>query len=260
MLAEEVLPAINRIRGDADSAVISGTLRTTGIAESAIAEQLGPNFLGPPGSEMGSLPLAYLPGIHGVDLRVTAKGMERARAERLVNDAVLKLRGRVGAYAYGEGDTDLAAVVLEQCRSAGLRLAVAESCTGGLLGERITSVPGSSDVFLGGVIAYENHVKRDLLGVRQNDIDEYGAVSEQVALQMASGAKSKLGAQIGISITGVAGPGGGTPEKPVGLTWIGVDFLEAKARRFLLIGDRPEIRQRAAQSALEMLRRALSKG
>jgi len=260
MLAEEVLPAINRIRGDADSAVISGTLRTTGIAESAIAEQLGPNFLGPPGSEMGSLPLAYLPGVHGVDLRVTAKGMERARAERLVNDAVLKLRGRVGAYAYGEGDTDLAAVVLEQCRSAGLRLAVAESCTGGLLGERITSVPGSSDVFLGGVIAYENHVKRDLLGVRQNDIDEYGAVSEQVALQMASGAKSKLGAQIGISITGVAGPGGGTPEKPVGLTWIGVDFLEAKARRFLLIGDRPEIRQRAAQSALEMLRRALSKG
>jgi nicotinamide-nucleotide amidase len=186
--------------------------------------------------------------------------MERARAMRLVNDAVLKLRGRVGAYAYGEGETDLAAVVLEQCRMSGLKLAVAESCTGGLLGERITNVPGSSDVFLGGVIAYENSVKRDLLGVRQDDIDAHGAVSEQVALQMASGVKAKLGAGVAISITGVAGPGGGTPDKPVGLTWIGVDFLTPKARRFLLIGDRSEIRQRAAQSALEMLRRALSKG
>jgi nicotinamide-nucleotide amidase len=186
--------------------------------------------------------------------------MERSRAERLVNEAVLKLRARVGAYAYGEGDTDLAAVVLEQCRSAGRKLAVAESCTGGLLGERITNVSGSSDVFLGGVIAYENSVKRDLLGVRQDDIDAYGAVSEQIALQMASGVKTKLGADVAISITGVAGPGGGTPEKPVGLTWIVVDFLEAKARRFQLIGDRAEIRQRAAQSALEMVRRALSKG
>ncbi|MFL5479257.1 MAG: competence/damage-inducible protein A [Gemmatimonadaceae bacterium] len=260
MLAEEVLPAIKRISAGEDYAVISGTLRTTGIAESAIAEQLGPNFLGQPGTELGSLPLAFLPGVHGVDLRVTAKGMARSRAQSLVSEAVLKLRGRVGAYAYGEGDTDLAAVVLEECRSAGLRLAVAESCTGGLLGERITNVPGSSDVFLGGAIAYENAVKRALLGVSQDDLDAYGAVSEQVALQMASGVKARLGAQIGISITGVAGPGGGTAEKPVGLTWIAVDFREAKARRFQLIGDRAEIRQRAAQAALEMLRRALSKG
>jgi len=201
MLAEEVLPAIKRISAGEDYAVISGTLRTTGIAESAIAEQLGPNFLGQPGTELGSLPLAFLPGVHGVDLRVTAKGMARSRAQSLVSEAVLKLRGRVGAYAYGEGDTDLAAVVLEECRSAGLRLAVAESCTGGLLGERITNVPGSSDVFLGGAIAYENAVKRALLGVSQDDLDAHGAVSEQVALQMASGVKARLGAQVGISIT-----------------------------------------------------------
>jgi nicotinamide-nucleotide amidase len=261
MLAEEVLPAIQALSSGDGSAVISGTLRTTGIAESAIAEQLGPSFLGPPGTEMGSLPLAYLPGVSGVDLRVTAKGMERARAERLVAEAVLKLRDRVGPYAYGEGDADLAAVVLEQCRARGFKLAVAESCTGGLLGERITNIPGSSDVFVGGVIAYHDDVKREVLSVRAEDIAQYGAVSEQVALQMAAGARARLGADVGIAITGVAGPGGGTPDKPVGLVWISVEVSsEAKARRFQLIGDRPEIRQRAAQAALEMLRRALSKG
>jgi len=125
MLAEEVLPAIKSLRGDADSAVVSGTLRTTGIAESAIAEMLGANFLGEPGSELGSLPLAYLPGVPGVDLRVTAKGIPRAKAEQLVEQALVKLRARVGAYVYGEGDKDLAAVVIEQCRSADLTLAVA---------------------------------------------------------------------------------------------------------------------------------------
>jgi len=261
MLSEEVLPAIKALSGGEESAVVSGTLRTTGIAESAIAELVGPNFLGPPETEMGSLPLAYLPGVFGVDLRVTAKGMERSRAESLVTAAVLKLRDRVGPYAYGEGDEDLAAVVLEQCRAGGLRLAVAESCTGGLLGERITNIPGSSDVFVGGVIAYHDEVKREILGVRPEDIARYGAVSEQVALQMAAGVRARLGAEVGIAITGVAGPGGGTPEKPVGLVWISVGVgSEPKARRFQLIGDRPEIRQRAAQAALEMLRRALSKG
>ena len=260
MLAEEVLPAIKALSRDSGNAVISGTLRTTGIAESAIAEQLGPNFLGEPGTDLGSLPLSYLPGIAGVDLRVTAKGMERARAERLVREAVLKLRGRVGPYAYGEGDDDLAAVVLEQCRRRGLKLAVAESCTGGLLGERITNIPGSSDVFLGGVIAYHDDIKREVLGVEPGDIARHGAVSEEVALQMATGAKTRLRAGIGIGITGVAGPGGGTPEKPVGLVWIAVDISGARARRFQMIGDRAEIRQRAAQAALEMVRRALSNG
>jgi nicotinamide-nucleotide amidase len=260
MLAEEVLPRIKARSGDSESGVVSGTLRTTGIAESAIAELLGPNFLGEPGTELGELPLAYLPGVAGVDLRVTAKGMPRSVAEKLVAGALVKLRGRVGAYLYGEGDTDLAAVVLEQCRKAGLKLAIAESCTGGLVGERITNIPGSSEVFLGGVIAYHNDVKRDELGVREEDIRRYGAVSEEVVLQMAAGARKRFGADITIAVTGVAGPGGGTPEKPVGLVWIAVDDGKAKARRFNLIGDRAEIRQRAAQAALEMVRRALSKG
>jgi nicotinamide-nucleotide amidase len=260
MLAEELLPAIkSRAKGE-ESVVLSGTLRTTGIAESAIAELLGPDFLGGQDTELGSLPLAYLPGVAGVDLRVTAKGLPRARAEKLVGEAIVKLKSRVEAYAYGEDDADLAAVVLEKCRALGYKLAVAESCTGGLLGERLTNIPGSSDVFLGGVIAYHNDIKRNLLGVRAEDLEEYGAVSEQVALQMASGVREKVGADVGVSVTGIAGPGGGTAEKPVGLVWIAVDASEVKARRFHVGGDRAEIRQRAAQAALEMVRRALSKG
>ncbi len=258
MLAEELLPAIkSRARGE-ENVVLSGTLRTTGIAESAIAELLGPNFLGGAETELGSLPLAYLPGVTGVDLRVTAKGLPRARAEKLIKEAILKLKGRVAAYAYGEDDADLAAVVLEKCRALGYKLAVAESCTGGMLGERLTNIPGSSDVFLGGVIAYHDDVKRNLLGVRSEDLEQYGAVSEQVALQMSSRVREKLGADVGVSVTGIAGPGGGTPEKPVGLVWIAVHASGVKARRFHLVGDRGEIRQRASQAALEMVRRALS--
>lgn len=260
MLAEELLPAIqSRMKGP-ESVVLSGTLRTTGIAESAIAELLGPNFLGGPGTELGSLPLAYLPGVAGVDLRVTAKGMPRERAQNLVKQAILKLRGRVEAYAYGGNDADLAAVVLDRCRALKLKLAVAESCTGGMLGERLTNIPGSSDVFLGGVIAYHNDVKTELLGVRAEDLERYGAVSEEVALQMAAGVRERIGADVGVSVTGIAGPGGGTPEKPVGLVWIAIHSSDAKARRFHLVGDRAEIRQRAAQAALEMVRRTLAKG
>lgn len=257
MLSDELLPLLQSKMKGPESVVLSGTLRTTGIAESAIAELLGPNFLGDPDSELGSLPLAYLPGAAGVDLRVTVKGLPPERARELVGEALVKLRSRVTAYAYGEGDADLAAVVLERCRALGLKLAVAESCTGGLVGERITNIPGSSDVFLGGVIAYHNDVKKEALGVRAEDIERYGAVSEQVALQMATGVRERTGAQVGISVTGIAGPGGGTPEKPVGLVWIAVSGAEAKARRFHLIGDRAEIRQRAAQAALEMTRRML---
>jgi nicotinamide-nucleotide amidase len=260
MLAEELVPAIKSRTKGLETVVLSGTLRTTGIAESAIAELLGPNILGVAGTELGSLPLAYLPGVAGVDLRVTVKGLPRARAEKLVKEAILKLRDRVSAYAYGEDDADLAAVVLDKCRSLGLKLAVAESCTGGMLGERITNIPGSSDVFLGGIIAYHNDVKREALGVSGEDIERYGAVSEQVALKMASGVREKMGADVGISVTGIAGPGGGTLDKPVGLVWISVNGSDAKARRFHMVGDRAEIRQRAAQAALEMVRRSLSNG
>jgi nicotinamide-nucleotide amidase len=259
ILAEELLPAIVA-RAESASVVLSGTLRTTGIAESAIADLLGSSFLGPPGTEMGSLSLAYLPAAMGVDLRVTARGLPPDRARALVGEAMVKLRSKVSAYAYGEDDADLAGVVLENLRSRKLTLAVAESCTGGMLGERITAIPGSSDVFLGGVIAYHNDVKLTMLGVGSDLLQRAGAVSEEAALQMAAGVRAKLGADVGVSVTGIAGPGGGTPEKPVGLVWIAVNGSESTARRFHLIGDRAEIRQRAAQAALEMVRRAVTNG
>ena len=259
ILAEELLPAITA-RGQSGTVVHSRTLRTTGIAESAVADVLGPNFIGELGGDSGALSLAFLPSAHGVDLRVTAKGMPRERAESLVGNAILKLRDRVSAYAYGEDDTDLATVVLERLRSLKLTLAVAESCTGGMLGERITAIPGASDVFLGGVIAYHNDVKREALGVRLDELERFGAVSEHVATQMAAGVRERFGAEVGVAVTGVAGPGGGSPDKPVGLVWIAVATTDVKARRFHLIGDRTEIRQRAAQAALEMVRRAVSNG
>lgn len=260
MLDDELLPLLGgRAEGDGN-AIVSATLRTTGIAESAVADLLGNDFLGGRVAEPGSLSLAYLPGVAGLDLRVTARGLGRTRAEQLVADAVAKLRQRIGSYAYGEDEADLAGVVLEKCRSRSLTLAVAESCTGGLLGERITSVPGSSDVFLGGVIAYHNDVKRTLLGVRQSDLEAHGAVSEVVALQMASGVRERVGADIGVSITGIAGPGGGSAEKPVGLIWVAVHMAKGQARRFHVGGDRAEIRQRGAQAALEMVRRILETG
>ncbi len=262
MLADELLPAIKSRFPDQDNAVLSATLRTTGIAESAIAENLGPDFLGRLGDDFKSLTLAYLPGVAGVDLRVTARGISKARAEELVGKAIVKLREQVAAYVYGEDEDDLAAVVIDRCRDLGLKLAVAESCTGGLIGERITNIPGSSDIFRGGVIAYDNSVKVSALGVSAQTLGRAGAVSEETALEMAAGVKNTLSADVGISVTGIAGPGGGTPEKPVGLVWIAVDSpnVEPKARRFHLIGDRAEIRQRAAQAALEMVRRALGKG
>jgi nicotinamide-nucleotide amidase len=129
-----------------------------------------------------------------------------------------------------------------------------------MLGERFTAVPGSSDVFLGGVIAYDNSVKRSLLDVSDSDLSELGAVSEEVAAQMARGIRERLGAGIGIGITGVAGPGGGTAAKPVGMVWVALAGIGETTRCLRLFGTRQEVRQRAAQAALDLVRRALQSG
>jgi nicotinamide-nucleotide amidase len=153
--------------------------------------------------------------------------------------------------------------VLEKCRTRALHLAVGESCTGGMLGARITAVPGSSEVFLGGVIAYDNSIKQSMLGVDPAAFAVDGAVSEGVAMAMARGARVRAGAEIGVGITGIAGPDGGSPEKPVGTVWIAVDHpgpgfqTPASVRHTLFMGDREEIRYRSTQTALDMIRRAL---
>jgi nicotinamide-nucleotide amidase len=258
LLADELLPRIRaRVEkwSGADIPVVrSRTLRTTGIAESALADLLGDLAKGVDG--MG---LAFLPSVESVDLRVTVRGLPSAEADAKLDAAVLKLRNTAGRYVYGEEGADLAEIVLSACRKTGFRIAVAESCTGGMLGERLTAIPGSSDVFLGGVIAYDNSVKRKLLGVSDADLEEHGAVSEEVAMTMARSVRAMLGSDIGVAITGVAGPGGGTATKPVGMVWVAVDGIATEARCLRLFGTRDEVRQRAAQAALDMIRRALIK-
>ena len=254
LLADELLPALRARGGESGTVIRSRTLRTTGIAESALAE-----LLGELGEAVNGLPLAYLPGADGVDLRLTSRGLAPADTDKALELGVEQLRARVGPWVYGDGTTNLAAVVLDLCRARRLHVAVGESCTGGLFGARLTAVPGSSDVFVGGVIAYDNPVKVSLLGVSADELATHGAVSEPVVRRMAEGARIQAGAQLGVGITGIAGPDGGTADKPVGTTWIALAGVgDTRTKRSVFVGDREEIRWRATQSALDMIRRALA--
>ena len=253
MLSDTLLPIISeRVTGG--RVVRSRTLRTTGLAESLIAERVEAIEGGVPGAS-----LAYLPNVDGVDLRLTVRDLPANEADRRLELAVGRLHSAFASDIYGEGDADLAALVLEICRARELTLAVGESCTGGMVGERITRIPGASAVFLGGVIAYENDIKTSLLNVAPALLSEHGAVSESVAMAMATGARTRTGAHIGIGVTGIAGPDGGTPEKPVGTVWIAVDISgRVQSAQLASWGDRQEIRQRAAQASLNLVRRMLA--
>ena len=254
MLGDTLLPLVRERLGAVQRVVRSRTLRSTGVAESLAADRIAAL----PGG-VGDVELAYLPNVEGVDLRLTVRGLPPDEADARLDAAASRVRDAMGHSIYGEGDVDLAAVVLTACRERRITLAVAESCTGGMLGQRLTAVPGSSDVVVGGVIAYANAVKESLLGVSSELLREHGAVSEPVARAMATGARSRLGVGAALSITGVAGPDGGTADKPVGTVWIALDLQGAvEARLLRLWGDRDEVRRRATQAALELLRRALS--
>jgi nicotinamide-nucleotide amidase len=253
MLADTLLPLIRERLGAARRVVRSRTLRTTGVGESFIADRVAALDGG-----VGDAGLAYLPNAEGTDLRLTVRNAESDAADRRLAAAAARLRTVVGDAVYGEDSADLAAVVLDLCRERALTIGVAESCTGGLLGARLTAIPGSSDVMIGGVIAYRNSVKTTWLDVRDEMLREHGAVSEPVVRAMAAGARAATGASVGMAITGVAGPGGGTEEKPVGTVWIATDLEGAvESRRLRLIGDRAEVRQRAVQATLDMVRRRL---
>ena len=252
LLEAEVVP---RLAARASGAVVrSHVVRTTAIPESTLAERMGDIE-----REIEPLSLAYLPGLEGVDLRLTAWGLDPAETDRRLRAAAELIRQRAGEHVYGEGDADLAAVVLEDARRAGLSLGAAESCTGGLVGGRLTEIPGSSDVFLGGVICYANRLKTELLDVPAALIAGQGAVSEAVARAMAEGARARLGADLAVSVTGIAGPSGGTAEKPVGTVWFAVASAgKTDTRRIIFLGSRREIRERAAQTALFLLHRRLA--
>ncbi|HWO89981.1 MAG TPA: competence/damage-inducible protein A [Gemmatimonadales bacterium] len=263
MMKEEVLPRLvewEQRREDgkpgAERPVIrSRTLRTTGIGESALAEKVGdPEKLLDPG-----VSLAFLPTTSGTDLRITAWDLAPGAADAALERAAATLRGRIGPYLYGEGEADLAAVVLELLEGQGARLAVAESCTGGAISARLTAVPGCSRVLVGGIVAYDDELKLGWLGVSADVLAAHGAVSEPVARQMAAGIARALGAEAGIGVTGIAGPDGGSDEKPVGTVWIAIRWREhERAFRHVFPGDREDVRARAAQWALDYLRRVVS--
>ncbi|HYW31707.1 MAG TPA: competence/damage-inducible protein A [Gemmatimonas sp.] len=255
MLADTIVPLLRDRVGDDASVVRSRTLRTVNISESALADRLGELA-----RDVLGLSVAFLPGSDGVDLRITSAGLAAAEADTLLDRAAALLRERAGHVVYGTGDDDLAALVLAACTERDMTMAVGESCTGGMLGGRLTSVAGASRVFQGGVIAYANDVKTRELGVSGSDIEAHGAVSEPVARAMASGVRRKFGTNIGLSITGIAGPGGGSEEKPVGTVWVGLDFDgDVRAVRAVLPGNRDEIRYRGTQMALDRVRRAFER-
>ncbi|HEV8123100.1 MAG TPA: competence/damage-inducible protein A [Gemmatimonadales bacterium] len=247
LLKHEVIP---RLTARASGTVVrSATIRTTGIAESALAQRLG-NIE----AELAPLSLAYLPSLPGVDLRLTAWNLPPDEADRRLSDGSRRLRELAGEFVYGKGDEDLAALVLDRARSRKLKLAVAESCTGGLVGGRITAIPGSSDVFLGGIIAYEDQVKLRDLAVPAASIATHGAVSEEVARAMAAGVARQFGAELAIAVTGIAGPDGGSETKPVGLVWMATSVDGAvESFHYVFPGTREEVRARASQWVLFQL-------
>ena len=258
MCGDTIVPLLSErvARAGTPTVVASRTLRTTGIPESLLADRIAGVA-----ASLEGVSTAYLPGADGVDLRLTVRGLSAPAAAAALADAEARLRAVLGDDVYGCDDADLAALVLDGLRARGMTLAVGESCTGGLLGARVTAIPGSSDVFLGGVIAYANPVKTALLGVTTGSLEAEGAVSEPVARQMARGARLATGATVGVGVTGVAGPGGGTVDKPVGTIWLAVDFAGAvDAVRLALWGNRDEIRHRATQSVLAIIRRKLAAG
>jgi nicotinamide-nucleotide amidase len=214
LFRREVQP---RLRARKDLRIISHrTLRTAGIGESTLQEKIGDlaDLLSP------SLRLAYLPNSSGVRLRMSAFGRSIKEVDALLRHLDDRLRERIGSYIYGTGEEALEEVVGRMLLARGLMIAVAESCTGGHVSHQITNVSGSSAYMAGGIIAYSNRVKTDLLGVDADLLENEGAVSEAVARLMAEGVRRRLGAHIGISTTGIAGPTGGTPDKPVGSVWI----------------------------------------
>lgn len=248
---DSVIPYLKGLKTSMAIKVV--TLLTTGIIESRLAEMIKPKLK----LEAG-VKLAYLPSYGGVSLRVTATGENDELAEERARETVRYLESVCGAYIFGRDDDTLEAVVGQLLKDNDRTLAVGESCTGGQLGMLVTSVPGSSAFFLGGVIAYSNNVKINQLGVKREIIEEYGAVSEPCAIAMAEGCRKLYESDYALSVTGVAGPEGGTEEKPVGTTFIGLASVHGSYARKFTFGVKRDInRTRAVYAALELLRREM---
>jgi nicotinamide-nucleotide amidase len=237
--------------GLAEGVFASRMLRFWGVAESSLAEQMADLLEG------RNPTVAPYAGAGGVTLRVTARAVTALEAEVLLAPVEAEIRARAGRSCFGADDASLAGVVLQLLRARGQTLAVAESCTGGGLGAALAAVPGASDVFLGGVIAYANAVKQGLLGVPAETLAAHGAVSDPVAQAMAEGARRATGADWALAVTGIAGPGGGSAEKPVGLVHLAVagpEGCQSEGVRFGSSRGRSWIQTLTAGEALNRLR------
>ncbi len=244
---ESVLP---RLAARADEAVVWRTLLTVGVPETEIATRLDGLAL-PDG-----LGWAFLPSVGTVRVRVTGVGPDRAAVQAAVDAAAEAAREALGDVVAGEGDATLEGVVLDALAARRWTLATAESCTGGAIAAALTGVPGASRVFAGGIVAYGNPVKTAQLGVPEGLLDKHGAVSEPVVRAMAEGVRAATGATVGVAATGIAGPGGGTPDKPVGTVWIAVASPAGTVARLLrLTPDRATNIARTVVAALDLVRR-----
>jgi nicotinamide-nucleotide amidase len=246
-----VAPALKQRVGD--MLIVRRTLSIFGLTESATDELAAPiytKYLNP------STTILFKDG--QIELHLTAQARGESEAVKLLDELGGRLDEVLGEYIFSRNNETLEEVVGQSLKIRGYTLATAESCTGGLLAGRITDVPGSSEYFLEGVVSYSNEAKIDLLGVRKKLIETHGAVSDQVAGAMAAGIRKRAGSTLGIGVTGVAGPGGGSAEKPVGLVYIALaDGSQTTTRRFIFPGDRQFIRMLSVNAALDMVRRRI---
>jgi nicotinamide-nucleotide amidase len=248
MLSEQVLPWLQEL-GGGNETYLSHEFQTFGISESAL-DELVAGALEP---SVGRI--SFRAAFPQISVRITVRG-PAGQVEGRLHDAARRLRDRIGSYGYGEGDATMEAVVGELLAKNGATLAIAESCTGGLIGHRLTNVPGSSAYLQADIVAYSNDAKVSLLGVDQDTLEQHGAVSTQVAEAMAKGVRRVTGATLGLATTGIAGPDGGTPEKPVGTVCIALASRSiAYSQRYQLWGTRDWVKLLASQVALDWVRR-----
>ena len=223
-----------------DSKIFQINIRTTGIPESILFEKVKNIDL-----EENCHNIGYYPSVYGVDVRIAGEDLEKI--EKLKDD----IRANINEYIYEIGDQNLEEILIKKLKKKKMTISCAESCTGGLIGHRLTQVPGGSEVFNGGMITYSNESKINQLGITLKNIEDFGAVSEQVALEMAENIKNKFGTSIGISTTGIAGPDGGSKSKPVGLVYVGYcDDKSLKVKRFNFSSSRESNKIRTSQAVL----------
>jgi nicotinamide-nucleotide amidase len=254
MLTELLIPFL-RERYNIAEAIYTRVLHTVNIGESEIDHRIDDLF------RAGENPKIAVLAHEGLaDVKLMAKAHSEEEALEMLAPLEVQVRERLTGFVFGADRTSLAGVVHELLQARGRTIAVAESCTGGRIAAALTAVPGSSKSFLGGVVAYDNIVKIEELGVGKQTLEQYGAVSEETAREMARGARERLDASVAVSTTGIAGPDGGTAEKPVGLVWFGIDSgNELQTLSFNFRGDREAIQRRATVMALGLVWRLLSR-